>query len=266
VQAREYSATINIPNNDTSRNPAVFLVKATGFIAPPNAPEGVNASALSSSSIEISWNAVAGASSYRVYRSTTSAGTYAYVSDSSATSYTDSGLSANTAYYYKVSASNAAGEGEQSAVGYTLTLPSAPTGISVSALPSAIQITWNAVTGASSYKVYHSTDTTPPETPSYTGSGLSTTITGLVNETTYYVWVQAVNAGGGSVLSERVSGTPTNHFTANNLASFQSALSVINGDTSGGEYLITITGNFAATEISFADNGGKKITLEGRCI
>jgi hypothetical protein len=266
TEVREYSAAVSIPNNDTSRNPAVFLAKVTGFIPPPNTPDGLNASALSSSSIQITWNAAAGASSYKVYRSNASDGAYTYISDSSAASYTDSGLSAGISYYYKVSAIGAGGESVLSAGASGLTVPGAPAGVSTSAFSSSLRITWSAVTGASSYKVYINTETTPPNEPSCTVSALSAVLTGLTNETPYYVWIQAVNAGGGSALSEWVSGTPTNHFTVNSLAAFQNAVTTINNDTAAGEYRITVTGNFAVTGGSFSANAGKTgktILIEG---
>jgi fibronectin type 3 domain-containing protein len=174
------------------------------------APTGLSATVLSSSSIRITWSPSAEAGSYKVYRSTSSAGDYTYINDSTATSYIDTGLSPSTTYYYKVSAYGGGKESAQSApTAAAMTVPGAPAEVTLSALPSALQVSWGAVAGASSYKVYLSTDVTPPAEPSYTGTALSTTISGLANETTYYVWVQAVNAGGDSALSERVSKTLT---------------------------------------------------------
>ena len=58
--------------------------------------------------MSLSWSAVSGATSYNVYRNGTKVGT------SSGTSYTDTGLTASTAYSYQVSASNSVGEGAKS--------------------------------------------------------------------------------------------------------------------------------------------------------
>ena len=82
---------------------------------PPAAPTSVTATAVSSSSINISWNASSGATSYTVYRSTSSNGTYSSVGTTSSTSFTNTGLSANTTYYYKVTASNSYGTSGYSA-------------------------------------------------------------------------------------------------------------------------------------------------------
>jgi cellulose 1,4-beta-cellobiosidase len=81
----------------------------------PNTPTGVTATA-SGTSITVSWSSVSGAASYKVYRSDYAYGSYTEVVDSptTGTTFTDTGLSAYTAYYYKVSAVNSAGESAQS--------------------------------------------------------------------------------------------------------------------------------------------------------
>jgi hypothetical protein len=83
----------------------------------PEAPAGITAEAQSASSIYISWDSVPGANGYSVYRTTSSYGTYSYCGSTygvSDTSYTDTGLSPDTTYYYNVSAGNDHGESPQS--------------------------------------------------------------------------------------------------------------------------------------------------------
>ena len=77
-----------------------------GGCTPPAAPTGVSASASSASQVNVSWSASAGATSYNVLRSTTSGGPYASVGTSTTTSFSNTGLSCNTTYYYVVTASN----------------------------------------------------------------------------------------------------------------------------------------------------------------
>jgi hypothetical protein len=69
-------------------------------------PAGVTAQALSTSEIRLSWNAVTtGAERYYLYTAANSSGPWTELAYVSATfSYTHSGLSAGTAYYYKVRA------------------------------------------------------------------------------------------------------------------------------------------------------------------
>ena len=77
-----------------------------GGCTPPAAPTGVSATAASSSQINLSWGASSGATSYTVLRSTTSGGPYSSVGTSATTSFSNTGLSCNTTYYYVVTASN----------------------------------------------------------------------------------------------------------------------------------------------------------------
>ncbi|WP_392672263.1 chitinase [Streptomyces sp. LN785] len=74
----------------------------------PAAPAGLAVGATTSSSIALSWNAVSGATGYAVYRDGTK------ITTSTGTSATITGLSADTAYQFAVTATNAAGESAKS--------------------------------------------------------------------------------------------------------------------------------------------------------
>jgi lysyl endopeptidase len=78
----------------------------TGPCTPPAAPTGLSASTASQSQINLSWTGSSGATSYTVLRSTTSGGPYSSVGSSGTTSFSNTGLSCNTTYYYVVTASN----------------------------------------------------------------------------------------------------------------------------------------------------------------
>jgi len=75
-------------------------------------PKGVKAEAVDSSSIYISWNDVDEALRYFIYRSTKSSGPYEKITYVLYffTYYTDTGLDANTTYYYKVTAGSLSGD------------------------------------------------------------------------------------------------------------------------------------------------------------
>ena len=132
---------------------------------PPAQPSAPSASEQSDTEIEVTWSAVSGATSYRLYRSTSSGGTYTQIGDDiSALRYLDTGRSASTEYFYQLEACNSAGcSATRSPAGSATTqatpvAPAQPPAPSVSAQSDTeIEVTWNAVSGATSYKLYRST-------------------------------------------------------------------------------------------------------------
>jgi len=80
----------------------------------PAAPPGLMATA-GNAQVSLSWTASSGATSYHVKRSTTSGSGYMQVGAPTAASFTDTGVSNGTEYFYVVSAVNSAGESANSA-------------------------------------------------------------------------------------------------------------------------------------------------------
>ena len=90
----------------------------------------------------------------------------------------------------------------------TLSVPVAPT---LAAVPGDTQVTltWNAVSGASTYTVSRGASAAGPFTPVKSGlSGTNYIDTGLTDFTTYYYVVNAANGAGTSPNSSPVSATP----------------------------------------------------------
>lgn len=183
----------------------------------PNAPTGLNGTA-GNASVVLTWVAPTGTvvpTGYDVFRGTVSGGPYTQVAtNSSGVTYSDSGLTNGTAYFYVVTAVN---HSVQSADSNQATStpqglgPPAPSGLS--AVPGNNQVTllWTAPTGAvKSYTVLRGTTNGGPYSSSFsTGSTLTTnTIKGLSNNTTYYFVVEAVNTQGTSPYSNQASATP----------------------------------------------------------
>ena len=71
---------------------------------PPSAPASLTATPAGANQINLSWGAVSGATSYNIYRSTTSGGPYTQVGTSTTTSFSNTGLTCNTPYFYVVRA------------------------------------------------------------------------------------------------------------------------------------------------------------------
>lgn len=80
----------------------------------PAAPTGLTVAA-GNAQLTLTWSGSTGATSYRVKRATTSGGPYTVIASPTTPSYTDTGLTNGTNYYYVVSATNAAGESANSA-------------------------------------------------------------------------------------------------------------------------------------------------------
>ncbi len=75
----------------------------------PSPPTGLSAVA-GPGQVILSWNAVTGATSYNIYRSTSSGVTGSAIAMVTATSYKDSTVTNGTTYYYEVTAANSYGE------------------------------------------------------------------------------------------------------------------------------------------------------------
>lgn len=92
---------------------------------PPAAPTGLQATA-GNAQVALTWTASTGATSYHVKRSTTNGSGYTQIAAPTSTNYTDTGLTNGTAYYYVVSALNAAGESANSSQATATPVNAAP--------------------------------------------------------------------------------------------------------------------------------------------
>ena len=156
----------------------------------------------------LTWTASTGAVSYNVKRLNDNA-----VTNGTSTTFTDTNLTNGTTYNYVVSAVNSGGESAASnQVSATpLTAPAAPTDLSATAGDAQVNLSWTAVSGATSYNlqrgtasgVYTTTIAVPSGTPTLTYNDAN-----LSNGTTYYYVVSAVNSAGSSGVSNEASAAP----------------------------------------------------------
>jgi hypothetical protein len=86
--------------------------------------------------------------------------------------------------------------------------PSTPTGLTATASPQQVALSWNASSSATSYNVKRSTTHGGPYTPIASPTLTNYTDSSLTGGTTYYYVASAVNATGESANSSEVSATP----------------------------------------------------------
>ena len=186
----------------------------------PGAPSGVRATS-GDGQATVTWTAQSGpVTGYNLYRATASGaeGSTPYKTGLTSTSFTDTGLTNGTTYYYTVAAVNSVGVSAQSAQVSAKpaasgggTAPAAPTNVSAAPGDGQATVTWSAPPGTvTGYNLYRSTTSGSEGTPPYkTGlAGTSFTDTGLTNGTTYYYTVAAVNSVGVSHQSAEASAKP----------------------------------------------------------
>lgn len=204
-----------IPTNCSAQSSAAngSTIAAPDTTAPTPVPT-LTVGTITQNSVALSWTTstdVSAPVTYKVFRNGTQVG-----SATSGTSITDSGLTSGTTYSYTVSACDSVGNCSAQSIARTattLSVPAAPTGVSVgSPTTSSLTVSWSAVTGATSYKVYRMVSATggvdgtiSPITVS--SPNISTEVSGLASGTTYHYSVSAVNNVGESPRSETKSGT-----------------------------------------------------------
>jgi hypothetical protein len=182
-----------------------------GGTQPPTAPTGLQATA-GDTQIQLSWTASSGASSYSVKRSNATGGPYTQIATPSAASYTDTGLTNGTTYYYVVAAANSVGSSANSSEVSAKPLPAiplAPTGLQATAGNTQISLSWTGSTGATSYNVKRSSTSSSGYAAISSPRAANYTDTGLTNGLTYYYVVSAVNSAGESGNSAEVNAKPS---------------------------------------------------------
>ena len=222
---------------------------------------------------KIYWNAVDGAVKYWVYRSTDGKN-FKYYDSTKKTNYTNSSTSIGTTYYYKVKAV-AVVDGKDYASDYSvirsiLCKPAAPS-VSINRSNGKPKLSWKAVSGATKYWIYRSTD---GKNFKYFDSTTKTSYTnsGAASGTKYYYRVKAVAVVNGKNVTSANSSTKS-LFTS--LAKPSVSITTSNGKpkltwkavTGADKYYVyrsTDGKNFSywdsTTKTSYVNSGAKKNT------
>lgn len=235
-----------------------FTYSAAAVESAPAVPAGLSATATAYNKIVLNWNDVSNnETGFEVVRSsTTGTGTYVPIGTApgNSTSYTDSGLVASKAYFYKIRAVTASSESIFTNFVTATTpaappTPAAPTQLSaIGGANNSITLTWqDNSTNESGFRVYRSTD------------GISFTLKATVGAnnnaytdittaplTMYYYYVVGYNGGGEGAKSNSVQ------FKAGNNSPVISSLGNIFGKT----------GQSVTEEFTITDEPGDVITVK----
>jgi hypothetical protein len=206
------SYTVTASNSGGSTTATVAITVNDVSCTPPAAPSTQAATNVTFNSFTANWSSVTGATDYRLDVSTSNTFTtyvsgYHDLSVGNMTSFTVTGLSAQTTYYYRVRSYNGCAASPNSNVKNVQTLPCA------AAAPSAQNATnvtfssftanWSSVSGAIDYHLDVLTNNT--YVPGYqdldVGNTTSFAVTGLSPQTTYSYRVRAYNGCGTSINS-----------------------------------------------------------------
>ncbi|MCA8938222.1 MAG: fibronectin type III domain-containing protein, partial [Planctomycetes bacterium] len=232
-------------------------------------PQSVSASA-GDTNASVSFASVSGATSYKVYYSTSAGVTTSAQSFSGTSSpIVISGLTNGTAYFFALSAIDANSESALSSEVSATPIISAPSAPQVSAGDTNALVSFSGVAGATSYKVYYSNSSGVNKSSpnSVQVSGSPAMVSGLSNGTPYYFVVSALDAGSESAETSELSATPVistptsvqaNQGDTNAMLTFAS----VSGATSYKIYYATATGVSKASPNSVQVSGSPS-TISG---
>ena len=199
---------------------------STSSTTSPPAPTNLSVSGITTTSLTLNWDAVTGATNYKVFLDGAE-----LPLNVQGTSHSFTSLTPGTSYTLGVAAVGAGGTSATASIGASTsstTSPPAPTNLSVSGITTtSLTLNWDAVTGATNYKVYLD----GAEQPLNVG-GTSHSFTSLTPGRSYTLGVAAVGAGGTSGIAS--------------LSASTSATTPVPTDTPGGRVLFKL-GSFEVT-------------------
>ncbi len=173
--------------NASGSSTAATLSQTTASLPIPATPGNLSGT-VAETSVSLTWDPVTWVADYVLSRD----GSVIYTG--SATSYNDTGLTPDTTYNYSLIARNASGDSPSNDVTRRtlLPVPNTPGSFTGTPQPTVIDLSWSAVSYATSYEVKRNGAVI------YTGTATTYTDTGLTPATAYSYEVKAINASGSS--------------------------------------------------------------------
>ncbi len=191
----------------------VHALNASGQSVPSTVASGINrpsavtnmwTESISATNIVVNWRDTSGETGYRIERSTDNV-TFTQIATVGANvpAYNNTGLVANTVYYYRVTPMTAQGDSVSATISASTRL-AAVTGTSFTARnPTSLSLQWTDIAGETTYRIERSTDGTTYSALATVGQNVTTYTDSTVTPLTeYYYRVVGVNA-----LTESASAT-----------------------------------------------------------
>jgi fibronectin type 3 domain-containing protein len=151
--------------------------------------------------VQITWDSVSGATYYEVHRAESESGTKTKLGEPTSTSFDDTTVELNETYYYWVKACGTSecspfSDADQGSA--CCDVPDAPAEVQATdgTYGDRIAVTWDAVTGATSYRVYRADSPEGSQTEIGSPGGTSFEDTSVTPGVNYYYWVKACNECG----------------------------------------------------------------------
>ena len=222
-----YSFEVAAANSAGSNITGWMQVTTPAASVTVSAPTGAKVTALSSSVAQVSWNASAGASGYRVYEWNGSQAVQVASVAAGTTSASISGQSPGATEYFYVTAYNATSSASTSWVSVTMPAAAAvaaPTNVTATATSTTTgALSWTASSGATGYSIYYWNGSQAVLLGSVSGSTTSVNITGMSAGSTYYFYVVATNGTSGAASGWVSLTTPPANFATAHDAIFGQA-------------------------------------------
>lgn len=205
-----YTTAWNFATDKVSTNITLFAKWTPNA---PAVPKSVKAVSASYKSIKLTWTAAPFACGYEISRATASAGSYSFIANVTASSYTDatSTLITGKVYYYKVRAYRLVDGsklfGNSCSAVSAMAVPATPTGVTAARVsPNSVRIAWTAVVGANGYEVRRcTTSATGTYSLLITVGNTYYTNTGLTTGKTYWYKVRAYRLVGNTMVYSNYS-------------------------------------------------------------
>lgn len=160
-----------------------------------NPPSSITLDQATETSLQVHWSNVGGSvTTYKLYYSTSSGGTYTCIGPITGTSYNLTGLSGATLYYFKVVACNAGGDSGYSSIFSFRTVLNAVTLNAMALTPTSVRLDWNDASACETYyKVYRKQGSGNFSLINTLNPNTITTFDTGVNSNTYTYFVATVN-------------------------------------------------------------------------